>query len=90
MKITICLLLGLVTLNAVFVKKPSDPNAAVFAELEEVFLIIKFIDWRTCIGKKITWYNCPLNEKLSPISRYCKNALRIKRKFIIITIISWT
>lgn len=44
MKITICLLLGLVTLNAVFVKKPSDPNALVFAELEEVFLIIKLID----------------------------------------------
>ncbi|CAD8043380.1 unnamed protein product [Paramecium primaurelia] len=36
MKFTICFLLGLVTLNAVFVKKPSDPNAGVFAELEEI------------------------------------------------------
>lgn len=50
MKITICLLLGLVTLNAVFVKKPSDPNAAVFAELEEVFFI--FILYRL---KNMLW-----------------------------------
>lgn len=36
MKFTMLVLLGLITINAVFVKKPSDPNAAVFAELEEV------------------------------------------------------
>jgi len=40
MRITLCFLLGLVTINAVFVKKPSDPNAAVFAELEEVIILI--------------------------------------------------
>jgi hypothetical protein len=40
MRITLCFLLGLVTINAVFVKKPSDPNAAVFAELEEVISFI--------------------------------------------------
>ena len=38
MRITLCFLLGLVAINAVFVKKPSDPNAAVFAELEEVII----------------------------------------------------
>lgn len=41
MNFTICFLLGLVTLNAVFVKKPSDPNAGVFAELEEVIHLIE-------------------------------------------------
>lgn len=36
MKSTICILLALVATQAVFVKKPSDPNALVFAEMEEV------------------------------------------------------
>lgn len=70
MRITLCFLLGLVAINAVFVKKPSDPNAAVFAELEEV--IISYMeDWRACFGKKVAWHNCPLNEKPSSIGWYC-------------------
>lgn len=36
MKSTVSLLLVLIAANAVFVKKPSDPNAGVFAEMEEI------------------------------------------------------